>query len=186
MCRLCPWLWPRLLAGGLLRSHHPPLRRLQRLEPAVAAIEAVQEAVGKDYVIMWRQKASDVVFPDDVETIRRDLEEGRKQLQGYHSGGSGSIKAVVPTPLPNAPSGSQASATTLSNDRKSPSTIQIHHSHAPLIGPICYSTQSRNVYSVSTSAAKGQPVTQAQSLFQSLDQAVNSANSAPGPTAKKP
>ena len=33
---------------------------------------------------MWRQKASDVVFPDDVETIRRDLEKGCKQLQGYH------------------------------------------------------------------------------------------------------
>ena len=47
-------------------------------------LEAVQEAVGQDYVIMWRQKASDVVFPDDVETIRRDLEEGCKQLQGYH------------------------------------------------------------------------------------------------------
>ena len=31
---------------------------------------------------MWRQKASDVVFPDDVETIRRDLEQGCKQLQG--------------------------------------------------------------------------------------------------------
>jgi hypothetical protein len=47
-------------------------------------LAAVQEAVGKDYVIMWRQKASDVVFPDDVEIIRRDLEEGCKQLQGFH------------------------------------------------------------------------------------------------------
>ena len=34
---------------------------------------------------MWRQKASDVVFPDDVETIRRDLEQGCKQLQGFHA-----------------------------------------------------------------------------------------------------
>jgi hypothetical protein len=25
-----------------------------------------------------------VVFPDDVETIRRDLEQGCKQLQGFH------------------------------------------------------------------------------------------------------
>jgi hypothetical protein len=33
---------------------------------------------------MWRQKASDVVFPDDVETIRNDLEQGCKQLQGFH------------------------------------------------------------------------------------------------------
>ena len=47
------------------------------------SLEAVQNAVGQDYVIMWRQKASDVVFPDDVETIRRDLEEGCKQFQGF-------------------------------------------------------------------------------------------------------
>ena len=33
---------------------------------------------------MWRQKATDVVFPDDVETIRQDLEAGRRQLQGFH------------------------------------------------------------------------------------------------------
>ena len=46
-------------------------------------LEAVQRAVGQDYVIMWRQKASDVVFPDDVEIIRKDLEEGCKQLQGF-------------------------------------------------------------------------------------------------------
>ena len=46
------------------------------------SLETVQEAVGQDYVIMWRQKASDVVFPDDVETIRRDLEEGCRQLRG--------------------------------------------------------------------------------------------------------
>ena len=43
----------------------------------------MQKAVGQDYVIMWRQKARDVVFPDDVETIRRDLEQGCKQLQGF-------------------------------------------------------------------------------------------------------
>jgi hypothetical protein len=51
---------------------------------AWTCLEAVQNAVGQDYVIMWRQKASDVVFPDDVETIRRDLEQGCKQLQGFH------------------------------------------------------------------------------------------------------
>ena len=51
---------------------------------AWTSLEAVQRAVGQEYVIMWRQKASDVVFPDDVETIRRDLEKGCKQLQGYH------------------------------------------------------------------------------------------------------
>ena len=47
-------------------------------------MRAVQEAVGQNRVIMWRQKASDAVFPDDVETIRRDLEQGCKQLQGFH------------------------------------------------------------------------------------------------------
>jgi hypothetical protein len=51
---------------------------------AWTCLEAVQKAVGQDYVIMWRQKASDVVFPDDIETIRRDLEQGCKQLQGHH------------------------------------------------------------------------------------------------------
>ena len=33
---------------------------------------------------MRRQKASDVVFPDEVETIRNDLEQGCRQLQGFH------------------------------------------------------------------------------------------------------
>ena len=46
-------------------------------------LNLVQEAVGQDYVIMWRQKATDVVFPDDVETIRQDLEDGCRQLQGF-------------------------------------------------------------------------------------------------------
>jgi len=44
-------------------------------------LEAVQDAVRPEYVIMWQQKASDVVFLDDVES--RDLEEGCRQLQGY-------------------------------------------------------------------------------------------------------
>jgi hypothetical protein len=42
------------------------------------------EAVGNSYCIMWRQKATDVVFPDDSETIRRDLHQGAKQLQGRY------------------------------------------------------------------------------------------------------
>jgi hypothetical protein len=33
---------------------------------------------------MWRQKARDIVFPDDVEMIHRGLEQGCKQLQGHH------------------------------------------------------------------------------------------------------
>ncbi len=44
----------------------------------------VIERVGTDYVIMWRQKASAVVFPDDVETIRRDLDDGLRQLRGCY------------------------------------------------------------------------------------------------------
>jgi hypothetical protein len=50
---------------------------------AGTCLEAVQHAVGQDYVIMWRQKASDVVFPDDVETIHHDLEEECRQLQSF-------------------------------------------------------------------------------------------------------
>jgi hypothetical protein len=52
-------------------------------------LDTVIERVRGDYTIMWRQKASDVVFPDDgprgcaPATIRRDLEQGCKQLQGY-------------------------------------------------------------------------------------------------------
>ena len=48
------------------------------------SLKAVQEAVGQDVVIMWRQKASDVVFPDNMERISRDLAQGCKQLQGFH------------------------------------------------------------------------------------------------------
>ena len=45
-------------------------------------IEKTIDRCGTDYVIMWRQKASDVVFPDDDATIQRDLEEGMRCLQG--------------------------------------------------------------------------------------------------------
>jgi len=45
----------------------------------------VLERAGGNYCVMWRQKASDVVFPDDPETIKRDLMQGAQQLQGsYH------------------------------------------------------------------------------------------------------
>ncbi len=33
-------------------------------------------------VIMWRQKATDVVMPDSVDSIHKDLEEGAKKLRG--------------------------------------------------------------------------------------------------------
>jgi len=47
-------------------------------------LDRVVERVGTDYVIMWRQKASEVVFPDDVETIGRQLDEGMRRLQGCY------------------------------------------------------------------------------------------------------
>lgn len=57
-------------------------------------METVQEAVGQDYVIMWRQKAVPRVAAarglsgrrdarTRGKTIRRDLEQGCKQLQGF-------------------------------------------------------------------------------------------------------
>jgi len=45
-------------------------------------LDTVVEKVSSDYVIMWRQKASDVVFAADVDVLRRDLEEGMRKLQG--------------------------------------------------------------------------------------------------------
>lgn len=45
-------------------------------------LSTVLEKVGQDYCIMWRQKASDVVFPDDSAKIKNDLMDGAKQLQG--------------------------------------------------------------------------------------------------------
>jgi len=45
-------------------------------------LDKVVEKVGTKHCIMWRQKASDVVFPDDTSGIRRHLEEGMKRLQG--------------------------------------------------------------------------------------------------------
>ncbi len=47
-------------------------------------LDAVIEKVGTKHVIMWRQKATDVVFPDSAETLRADLGAGLKKLQGHH------------------------------------------------------------------------------------------------------
>lgn len=33
---------------------------------------------------MWRQKASDVVFPDDADVIRKNLMDGARQLRGHY------------------------------------------------------------------------------------------------------
>ena len=44
----------------------------------------VIDKVGTRYTIMWRQKASEVVFPEDTDGIRRHLNEGMRRLQGCH------------------------------------------------------------------------------------------------------
>ncbi len=46
-------------------------------------LKKVVEAVGDRYTIMWRQKATDVVF-GDLDSIRRHLEEGMKILKGCY------------------------------------------------------------------------------------------------------
>lgn len=46
-------------------------------------LDKVLEATGGRYCIMWRQSAAKVVFPDDLEPIRRHLEEGMRKLQGF-------------------------------------------------------------------------------------------------------
>ncbi|MCC6446347.1 MAG: hypothetical protein IT210_23205 [Armatimonadetes bacterium] len=47
-------------------------------------LAAVIDRVGRNYVIMWRQKASDVVFPEDLSVLARALDEGLRQLQGCY------------------------------------------------------------------------------------------------------
>jgi hypothetical protein len=44
----------------------------------------VVEAVGNRYTIMWRQKATDVVFAQDLAPIRKHLEEGMKLSRGCY------------------------------------------------------------------------------------------------------
>lgn len=47
-------------------------------------LDKVIERVGNRYTIMWRQKASDVVFPNDTTTIARHLDEGLRKLKGCY------------------------------------------------------------------------------------------------------
>lgn len=44
----------------------------------------VIERVGNRYTIMWRQKASEVVFAEGPDDLKRDLEDGLKRLQGCY------------------------------------------------------------------------------------------------------
>lgn len=47
-------------------------------------LDKVIEKVGARRVIMWRQKASEVVFAEDPETLRPHLESGMRRLQGCY------------------------------------------------------------------------------------------------------
>ena len=47
-------------------------------------MDRVIEKAGDRYCIMWRQKATDVVFPDDVAAIRKNLREGAAKLKGSY------------------------------------------------------------------------------------------------------
>ena len=47
-------------------------------------LAVIQAKVGQDYCIMWRQKASDVVFPAEVQPVRSALMTGARQLQGCY------------------------------------------------------------------------------------------------------
>ncbi len=45
-------------------------------------LDVVLEKSGPEHVIMWRQKASDIVMPDSLDGIRRDLDDGTRKLKG--------------------------------------------------------------------------------------------------------
>ena len=45
-------------------------------------LDTLLSKVGPQYCIMWRQKASDVVFAEGDEAVRRPLDEGARKLRG--------------------------------------------------------------------------------------------------------
>ena len=47
-------------------------------------LDVAIDKVGQDHCIMWRQKASDVVFPEDTTSIEAHLESGCRRLQGSY------------------------------------------------------------------------------------------------------
>ena len=47
-------------------------------------LEKVVDAVGHRYVIMWREKASDIVFARDMTSIRKNQEEAMQIAQGCY------------------------------------------------------------------------------------------------------
>jgi hypothetical protein len=65
---------------GVLRI--PNLRTF--VSSAWTDLDKVIAACGDHYTIMWRQKATDVVFAPDMGPIRTHLEEGMSKLQGCY------------------------------------------------------------------------------------------------------
>lgn len=51
---------------------------------AWTSLGKVIEKVGRNCCIMWRQKAGDVVFPNDAAKIKQDLLDGASRLQGCY------------------------------------------------------------------------------------------------------
>lgn len=47
-------------------------------------LQKVVDALGDKYTIMWRQKATDVVFADDISSIRKHLEKGLQITKGCY------------------------------------------------------------------------------------------------------
>ena len=47
-------------------------------------LDKVLEKCGERYTIMWRQSAAGVVYPADLEPIRKHLEVGLRKLRGYY------------------------------------------------------------------------------------------------------
>ena len=47
-------------------------------------LDKVIDLVGDKYAIMWRQKASDVCFAKDTASLKKDLENGCRQLKGSY------------------------------------------------------------------------------------------------------
>jgi len=47
-------------------------------------LQKVVDAVGDRYTIMWREKASEIMFADDISSIRKNQEEAMKIAQGCY------------------------------------------------------------------------------------------------------
>jgi len=66
----------------------PQVLRIPNLRVFVSSawtdLDEVIAACGHKCAIMWRQRATDVVFPDDLLSIERHLDEGMRKLHGHY------------------------------------------------------------------------------------------------------